>query len=170
MAQNNQAFLGDYTPEVKSSSKRQSRKFKDIDLNFDRHPVTNDINVVEDAIAIKRSVRNLILTNFYERPFHPELGCGIRGLLFENYSPLMSVFLKRKIEEVLINHEPRINLTSIVINDDDFQSRNANVDIEGVREVSSNIADHNRLEVEIHFNIIGEVMNQSVKVNLRRLR
>ena len=82
----------------------------------------------------------------------------------------MSVFLKRKIEEVLINHEPRINLTSIVINDDDFQSRNANVDIEGVREVSSNIADHNRLEVEIHFNIIGEVMNQSVKVNLRRLR
>ena len=82
----------------------------------------------------------------------------------------MSVFLKRKIEEVLINHEPRINLTSIVINDDDFQSRNANVDIEGVREVSSNIADHNRLEVEIHFNIIGEAMNQSVKVNLRRLR
>ena len=170
MAQNNQAFLNDYTKHVKSTSTRQSRKFKDIDLDFGRHPITNDVNVVEDAIAIKRSVRNLIQTNFYERPFHPELGCGIRGLLFENYTPVMNVFLKRKIEEVLINHEPRINLTSIVINDDDFQSRNANVDIEGVREVSSNIADHNRLEVEIHFNIIGEVMNQSVKVNLRRLR
>tara|TARA_B100000029_G_scaffold486456_1_gene540829 strand:- start:1079 stop:1591 length:513 start_codon:yes stop_codon:yes gene_type:complete len=170
MAQNNQAFLNDYTRNVKSTSTRQSRKFRDLDLNFDRHPVTNDINVVEDAIAIKRSVRNLILTNFYERPFHPELGCGIRGLLFENYSPLMSVFLKRKIEEVLINHEPRIKLNSIVINDDDFQSRNANVDIEGVREVSSNYTDHNKLEVEIHFNIIGEAMNQSVKVNLRRLR
>ena len=60
MAQNNQAFLNDYTKHVKSTSTRQSRKFKDIDLDFGRHPITNDVNVVEDAIAIKRSVRNLI--------------------------------------------------------------------------------------------------------------
>ena len=155
----------------KNKASRTARRwYTDFDINMKNHPQTNDVVLKYDLQAVTRSIRNLILTNFYERPFHPELGCGIRGLLFENYSPLMSVFLKRKIEEVLINHEPRINLTSIVINDDDFQSRNANVDIEGVREVSSNIADHNRLEVEIHFNIIGEVMNQSVKVNLRRLR
>ena len=161
MAQNNQAFLGDYTPEVKSSSKRQSRKFRDIDLNFDRHPVTNDINVVEDAIAIKRSVRNLILTNFYERPFHPELGCGIRGLLFENYSPLMSVFLKRKIEEVLINHEPRVNLTSIVINNDNFSD---------LKVFSGNEIDNNKIVVSIHFYIVGVAGPQSTTVELQRLR
>ena len=79
MAQNNQAFLNDYTKHVKSTSTRQSRKFKDIDLDFGRNLVTNDVNVVEDAIAIKRSVRNLIRTNFYERPFHPEIGCGLKG-------------------------------------------------------------------------------------------
>ena len=96
MADRAQAYSNDYIKHVKSTSTRQSRKFKDIDLDFGRHPVTNDVNTIEDAIAIKRSVRNLIQTNFYERPFHPELGCGVRGLLFENYNPVTSVFLKRK--------------------------------------------------------------------------
>jgi len=161
MAQNNQAFLNDYTKHVKSTSTRQSRKFKDIDLDFGRHPITNDVNVVEDAIAIKRSVKNLIQTNFYERPFHPELGCGVRGLLFENYSPLTSVFLKRKIEECLVNHEPRINLTGIIINGDDFSNS-------GI--VGNDDMDENRLEVEIQFNIIGVPYPQSVAINLQRIR
>ena len=82
MAQDNQNYFADYTREVKSTSTRQSRKFKDIDLNFTRHPVTNDIGTIEDVIAIKRSVRNLIQTNYYERPFHPELGCGIRPVSY----------------------------------------------------------------------------------------
>ncbi len=162
MAQNNQAFLGDYTPHVKSSSKRQSRKFKDIDLDFGRHPVTNDVNVVEDAIAIKRSVRNLVLTNFYERPFHPELGCGIRGLLFENFNPVNSMFLKRKIEEGLVNNEPRIELTGIIINGENLSG--------SVLDVRNQNADDNRLEVEIHFNIIGVPHPHSVSINLQRLR
>ena len=115
MGQENLKFQKDYTKEVKSSSSRQSRKFKDIDLNFTRHPVSNDIGTLEDAIAIKRSVRNLIQTNYYERPFHPELGCGVRQLLFENYTPMTSIFLKRKIEEVLQNYEPRISLTLSLI-------------------------------------------------------
>ena len=73
MGQQNQKFKSDYTSEVKSSSTRQSRKFKDIDLNFTRHPITNDIGTLEDANAIKRSVRNLIFTNYYERPFQKEV-------------------------------------------------------------------------------------------------
>ena len=162
MAQNNQAFLNDYTKHVKSSSTRQSRKFKDIDLDFGRHPVTNDVNVVEDAIAIKRSVRNLVLTNFYERPFHPELGCGIRGLLFENFNPVNSMFLKRKIEECLVNHEPRIQLTGIIINGENLSG--------SVLDVRNQNADDNRLEVEIHFNIIGVPHPHSVSINLQRLR
>ena len=162
MAQNNQAFLNDYTKHVKSSSTRKSRKFKDIDLDFGRHPVTNDVSVVEDAIAIKRSVRNLVLTNFYERPFHPELGCGIRGLLFENFNPVNSMFLKRKIEECLVNNEPRIVLTGIIINGENLSG--------SVLDVRNQNADDNRLEVEIHFNIIGVPHPHSVSINLQRLR
>ena len=161
MAQSNQAFLGNWIPSVKSTSTKQSRKFKDIDLDFGRNIVTNDVNTVEDVIAIKRSVKNLVQTNFYERLFHPELGCGIRQLLFENYTPLTSVFLKRKIEEVLVNNEPRISLTSIIINDDTFESMNP-----GITED----IDSNRLRVDIHFYIVGISLPQIVNVQLQRLR
>ena len=163
MADKVQAYSNDYIKHVKSTSTRQSRKFKDIDLDFGRHPVTNDVNTIEDAIAIKRSVRNLIQTNFYERPFHPELGCGVRGLLFENYNPVTNVFLKRKIEECLLNHEPRIQLTGIVINGDDFEYLSED-------RVSSGDIDSNTLRVEIYFNIIGVPHPQSVSITLQRLR
>ena len=98
-----------YDSQTQSKSTRNSRRFRDIDLDFNRNTVTNDVNVVEDIIAIKRSVRNLVQTNFYERPFHPELGCGVRGLLFENFTPLTMIYMKRKIEETLINYEPLRN-------------------------------------------------------------
>ena len=161
MAQDNQNYFADYTREVKSTSTRQSRKFKDIDLNFTRHPVTNDIGTIEDVIAIKRSVRNLIQTNYYERPFHPELGCGIRQLLFENYTPMTSIFLKRKIEEVLQNYEPRVNLTSILINNDNFSD---------LKVFSGNEIDNNKIVVSIHFYIVGVAGPQSTTVELQRLR
>lgn len=163
MADRAQAYSNDYIKHVKSTSTRQSRKFKDIDLDFGRHPVTNDVNTIEDAIAIKRSVRNLIQTNFYERPFHPELGCGVRGLLFENYNPVTSVFLKRKIEECLLNNEPRIQLTGIMINGDDFEYLSED------RVISGDI-DSNRLRIEIYFNIIGVPHPQTVSMTLQRLR
>lgn len=163
----NQAFLNDYTAHVKSTSTRQSRKFKDIDLDFGRNPITNDVNVVEDVIAIKRAVRNLVQTNFYERPFHPELGCGVRGLLFENYTPVMNVFLKRKIEECLVNHEPRIQLTGIIINGDSFEEGSVSGDL--MASPAGNV-DDNRLDVEIHFNIIGVPNPQTVTIILQRLR
>jgi phage baseplate assembly protein W len=87
-----------------NKSKRSVRSyiFKDLDLDFNRNTVTNDvIPKVEDVNAVKRSVRNLVQTNYYERPFHPELGCGIRELLFEPYTPTYWVyFIRRKIEEV----------------------------------------------------------------------
>ena len=161
MAQSNQAFLGNWTPSVKSTSTKQSRKFKDIDLDFGRNIVTNDVNTVEDVIAIKRSVKNLVQTNFYERLFHPELGCGVRQLLFENYTPLTAIFLKRKIEEVLVNNEPRISLTSIIINDETFESM-----YPGITED----IDSNRLRVDIHFYIICISLPQIVNVQLQRLR
>ena len=138
-----------YDSQSQSKSTRNSRKFRDLDLDFERNIVTNDVKVVEDVVAIKRSVRNLVQTNFYERPFHPELGCGVRELLFENFTPLTAVFIKRKIEEVLINYEPRINLTNVAVDDD--QNRN-------------------RLVVDIYFRIIGIEGPQVVSTFLQRIR
>jgi phage baseplate assembly protein W len=138
-----------YDSQTQSKSTRNSRRFRDIDLDFNRNTVTNDVNVVEDIIAIKRSVKNLVQTNFYERPFHPELGCGIRGLLFENFTPLTMIYMKRKIEETLISYEPRISLTAVNVDDDQ---------------------DRNRLVVDIHFRIIGVEGPQVVSTFLQRIR
>ena len=141
--------MAQYDSITQSTSNRNSRKFKDIDLDFGRNVVTNDINTVTDVVAIKRSVKNLIQTNFYERPFHPEIGCGVRELLFENFTPLTGVFIKRKIAEVLANYEPRVTLNSIRLDDDQ---------------------DNNRLVVDIYFYIVGIPGPQQVSTFLQRLR
>ena len=138
-----------YDSQTQSKSTRNSRQFRDIDLDFNRNAVTNDVAVVEDVIAVKRSVKNLIQTNFYERPFQPELGCGIRELLFENFTPMTKIFLQRKIEEVLINYEPRINLQNVAVDDDQ---------------------DNNRLVVDIYFYVVGVPGPQTVSTFLQRVR
>lgn len=98
------------------SSERQSRTWKDINLNFSRNPVTNDITKLSGTEAVKRSVRNLIQTNHYEKPFHPEIGSGIRDLLFEPATPLTEIFLAKKIEETLVTFEPRVRLIAVNVN------------------------------------------------------
>ena len=74
-----------------NNEKRSNRIFKDLSLNFNQNPVTKDITKVTDVEAIKRSVKNLISLNHYEKPFHPEIGSGIRELLFEPLSPVLSL-------------------------------------------------------------------------------
>ena len=138
-----------YDSQNTSTSKRNSRKFRDLDLDFSRNTVTNDVNVVEDITAIKRAVKNLVQTNYYERPFNPELGCGVRELLFENFTPMTKVFLERKIEEVLINYEPRVELQSVQVDDDQ---------------------DNNRLLVSINFYVVGVPGPQVVETFLQRVR
>jgi len=138
-----------YDSQTQSKSNRNTRRFRDIDLDFGRNVVTNDVNIVEDIIAVKRAVKNLVQTNFYERPFQPELGCGIRELLFEPFTPMTKVFLQRKIEEVLINYEPRINLQNVTVDDDQ---------------------DRNRLVVDIFFYVVGVPGPQVVQTFLQRVR
>ena len=138
-----------YDASANNSSKRNNRRYRDIDLNFARNPVTNDIVKIEDVNAVKRSVRNLIQTNSYERPFHPELGSGVRDLLFENFTPLTRVFLQRKIEEVITNFEPRVSLESIRIDQDE---------------------DNNRLVCDIYFYVQGVTDPVVVTAFLQRLR
>ena len=95
-----------------------TRKWVDLDLDFNSHPITRDIVVKTDVEAIKRSVRNLVLTDPFERPFHPEIGSGIRGTLFELVSPTTAVVLQSQIRSVLTNFEPRVLLIDIIVRGD----------------------------------------------------
>ena len=106
-----------YDASNTNKSKKASRDFIDLNLDFARNEVTNDIVKIEGVDAVKRSVKNLIQTNFYERPFHPEIGCGIRELLFENFTPVTNIFIQRKVEEVITNFEPRESVSQVTVNE-----------------------------------------------------
>ena len=134
---------------ISNKSKRANRIYKDLDLDFGRNTVTNDVNKLTDVEAVIRSVRNLINTSHYERPFHPEIGSSVRALLFEPITPLTSLNLQRKVEEVLNNFEPRIKLVQILSRPD---------------------ADLNRYALRISFYVIGTPLPVTVETFLERLR
>ena len=92
---------------------RNVRQYTDLDLFFGKKATSKDISKVTDIQAVKRSIRNLVLTNHYEKPFHPEIGSGVRGILFEPMTPLTAHILTRKIEDVITNFEPRARLISV---------------------------------------------------------
>jgi phage baseplate assembly protein W len=128
---------------------RNTRTFSDLDLNFTKHPVTKDVVRKFDEEAIKASVKNLVLTQNYERPFHSEIGSQIRGLLFEPATPLLNVMLKRAITDTIINFEPRVRLNEVLVT------------------VSP---DNNEVYVSIHFTIINTTRPVSVDLILTRTR
>ena len=97
----------------RQNEKRSSRVYKDLNLNFTVNPVTSDVTTVTDVNAVKRSVRNLLLTNHYDKPFHPEIGSNIQSLLFENFGPITGNQLSRQIEEVIGNYEPRARVETV---------------------------------------------------------
>ena len=92
---------------------RNVRQYKDLDLFFTKKSGSKDVRKVTDIQAVKRSVRNLVLLNHYEKPFHPEIGSGIRDMLFENMSSITAFVLSKKIEDVIENFEPRVRLISV---------------------------------------------------------
>ena len=97
----------------RQNEKRSSRVYKDLNLNFNTNPVTNDVTTVTDVNAVKRSVRNLLLINHYDRPFHLEIGSNIQALLFENFGPITGNQLSRTIEEMISNFEPRARVETV---------------------------------------------------------
>ena len=99
--------------ERTNNSYRSNRIYKDLNLNFGRHPVTKQVQTLTDAAAVKRSVRNLVQIGQYEKPFHPEIASGVRDMLFENMTPFTAQTLSTKIKEVIENHEPRALLANI---------------------------------------------------------
>jgi phage baseplate assembly protein W len=132
-----------------NKSKRATKQYRDLDLDFGRNSVTNDVNKLTDIEAVKRSVRNLINTSHFDRPFHPEIGSSVRAMLFEPMTPLTALNLQRKVQEVLINFEPRIKLVQIVAN--------------------PNI-DSNSYDLRIYFYVIGSNDLIEVQTFLERLR
>ena len=93
-----------------NDSNRDTQIYKDLNLNFGRHPVTKQVQTLTDAAAVKRSVRNLVQIGEYEKPFHPEIGSNIRQSLFEPLNTLTAGVLTHNITNVLETHEPRILL------------------------------------------------------------
>lgn len=93
----------------------KQRTFSDIDFYFGRHPNTGDLTRTYDTTAIKAAIKHLVMTNFYGRPFHPEIGSHIAGLLFENRGPLLDYAIEDSIREVITNWEPRVEPGSLVV-------------------------------------------------------
>jgi phage baseplate assembly protein W len=91
-----------------------TRAFKDLDLSFNIHPIKKDVNKHTGEIAVINSVKNLVLTNHYERPFQPDLGSNVRRLLFENVDPIVAAQLEREISETITNFEPRVQVSRVV--------------------------------------------------------
>jgi len=141
--------MSNYDASTTNNSKRASRIYKDLDLDFGRNRVTNDVNRLTDVEAVKRSVRNLINTNHYERPFHPEIGSDVRAMLFEPMTPLTALNLQRKVAEVLNNFEPRIDLQQVLANPD---------------------IDRNSYTLKIMFYVVGSDQPVEVETFLERLR
>lgn len=105
--------MAQFDAAITNNSKRSVRLYSDIDLFFGKKTSNDDIQSITDIKAVKRSVRNLVLTNHYEKPFHPEIGSGVRDMLFENMTPITAQILSRKIEDVINNFEPRARLVAV---------------------------------------------------------
>ena len=96
---------------------RNVKQYRDLDLFFSKKS-NKDVNKVTDIEAVKRSVRNLVSLNSYEKPFHPEIAGDVRALLFENMTPLTSAVIARKVQDVIENFEPRARLTGVNVTPD----------------------------------------------------
>ena len=126
--------------------------YKDLSLFFTPNPVSGDVTMVTDVQDIKRSVRNLVMTNRFEKPFHPEVASHVRDLLFERFTPITFNLLRNRIETVLENYEPRVSVTDIEIDD------------------SGQAMDNNNLNVRIFFTLRNDPQIQSVDILLERVR
>ena len=106
------------TASVQVSTVRRKKSFADLDLSLPIHPLKKDITPLKDDEAIKNAVKNLILTNFYERPFQPDKGANLVALLFEHADSFTALEIEEAIKDVLRIYEPRIRVKRVICNDD----------------------------------------------------
>jgi|TARA_B100001093_G_C26830679_1_gene1015943 phage baseplate assembly protein W len=105
--------MSQYDAQLNNNTSRNNRQYSDLDLFFSRKTSNSDINTLTDIQAVKRSVRNLVQLDYFEKPFHPEIASGIRGMLFELMTPFTAQVIARQIEDVINNFEPRAKLVGV---------------------------------------------------------
>ena len=105
--------MAQYDAGSQNNITRNVRQYTDLDLFFGKKSSNSDVRDITDIQAVKRSIRNLVLLNHYEKPFHPEIASGVRDMLFELMTPVTATILARKIEDVINNFEPRARLISV---------------------------------------------------------
>ena len=105
--------MAQYDAGSQNNITRNVRQYTDLDLFFGKKSSNSDVQEITDVKAVKRSIRNLVLLNHYEKPFHPEIASGVRDMLFELMTPVTAQILARKIEDVIQNFEPRARLISV---------------------------------------------------------
>ena len=126
-----------------------NRQFIDLDFNLTRNPITGDVSVRKDNRAVTQSIRSLILTRFFERPFQPTVGSRVFDTLFENIDPITESLLEETITEVIENFEPRAELL--------------NVKVEGFPE-------RNEYDIKITFGINNEIDPTTLNITLTKSR
>jgi phage baseplate assembly protein W len=129
--------------------KKTNKLYSDIDLSFSSHPVTGDVAMKYDVQAVKQSLKTLILTQYYERPFQPNLGSPIYKLLFENLDIITANALKMQLELLIAKHEPRISTHTVNV---------------------LPLFDSNSFRVEIYFHVIGIAEPATYSTILKRRR
>jgi len=133
-----------------NNSTRDNFLYKDISLYFTRNPVTSDVSTVTDIQDIKRAVRHIVLLNPGEKPFHPEIGTGVRAALFQNFTAPIKALLSSRVQEQLRKYESRIEVTNVSFNDN---------------------IDNNELTCKIEFNVRNAPQQtEEVDIFLQRLR
>ena len=136
--------------QAQNDISRNVKQYSDLDLFFTKKAVGSDVNKITDVQAVKRSIRNLVLLNTYEKPFHPEIAGGVREMLFEPMTPIVAQIIARKVEDVIDNFEPRARLV-------------------GVRATPD--LDRNAYELSVHFYVVNAPTELvDLTVMLERLR
>lgn len=126
-----------------------NKRYLDLDLNFSKHPIRKDINKTTDSMAVINSVKNLVMTKHYERPFQPDIGSNVQALLFENMDNITAAALEREIREVIANYEPRAKISKITASPD---------------------ADNNAYSISMEFYIISRTEPITIQFTLNRVR
>ena len=129
--------------------KRNTRNFSDLNMLFTASSATGDITKKVDEEAIKTSIRNLISTKNYERPFHPEIGCQLFALLFENFTSVTAQVIKKTIFDAINKFEPRVSILDVTLSESE---------------------DTNNLDVSITFSILNNERPVILNTTIQRAR
>jgi phage baseplate assembly protein W len=127
----------------------KKKPWRDLDLSLKIHPIRKDIIPLKDDAAIKNAVKNLLVSNFYERPFQNDLGANLSGLLFEPAGVITEIQIRDNIRKVLDKYEPRIKVNNIAITD---------------------LSEKNSYKIIVNFLIKEYDTAENVEIVLRRLR